>query len=179
MRLTLLFRLLRLLWSQFLPHCNFGLHGVLQPGVNQIRWYVCRRTIVQPIRLHPCVCLFLLPCSRSLVFSWLMALPTCFCHLWISPPAKSLRIGLLNSNLISCHRDIYCVAYMGASKSYQQFNPVFTLNEASFSSLNGDLYQRFIPCRFTGPYPKLCKKSSILICLVVWMSMMYEYFNTL
>ncbi|WP_443772357.1 hypothetical protein, partial [Alistipes putredinis] len=24
-------------------------------------------------------------------------------------------------NLISCHRDIYCVAYMGASKSYQPF----------------------------------------------------------
>ena len=30
--------------------------------------------------------------------------------------AVAILLGtLLNSNLISCHRDIYCVAYMGAS----------------------------------------------------------------
>ncbi len=97
MRLTFCIRLLRLLRSQFLPCCNFGLHRVLLPDISitlRRGWYRCRRTIVQPIRLHPCVCLFLLPYSRSVVIGWLMTLLTCFCHLWVSPPAESLRIGL-------------------------------------------------------------------------------------
>src|SRR5574344_601085 len=44
---------------------------------------------------------------------------------------------------------------------------VFTLNEASASSLNGDLYHRLTPCCLTGEYPKLCRESAILICLAV------------
>ena len=49
------------------------------------------------------------------------------------------------------------VAYMGASKSYHWLRSVFTLKEASVSSLKGDLYQRLIPCCLTGEYPRLCR----------------------
>ena len=31
------------------------------------------------------------------------------------------------------------------------------LNEASASSLSGDLYQRLLSCRLTGVYPRLCR----------------------
>ena len=95
-----------------------------------------------------------------------MTLPTCFCHLWISPPAKSLRIGLLNSNLISCHRDIYCVAYMGASKSYQIFRFLLTLNEGVISSLYGARNHAAQAVSLVGKQPIAFKKSTISICLV-------------
>ena len=55
-------------------------------------------------------------------------------------------------------------------KSYHWLRSVFILNEASASSLNGDLYHRLIPCCLTGEYPKLCRKSAILICLAVCIS---------
>ncbi|MDN0072572.1 hypothetical protein QVN97_11320 [Bacteroides caecigallinarum] len=95
-----------------------------------------------------------------------MALPTCYCHLWISPPAKSLRIGLLNSNLISCHRDIYCVAYMGASKSNQTFRCVSTLKDAVLSFLKGDLNQTSFPLRDTGICPISSRKPTREIRLI-------------
>ena len=63
---------------------------------------------------------------------------------------KSLRIGLLNSNLISCHRDIYCVAYMGASKSYHRLRSVFTLKEASVSSPQREICTKVDTLLFDG-----------------------------
>ena len=44
-----------------------------------------------------------------------------------------------------------------SAKSYHWLRSIFTLNEASVSSLNGDLYHRLIPCCLTGEYPKLCR----------------------
>lgn len=37
-----------------------------------------------------------------------------------------------------------------ASKSYHRLRSVFTLKDGSRSSLNGDLYHKFPPCRLTG-----------------------------
>lgn len=79
----------------------------------------------------------------------------------------------MNSNLISCQRDIYCVAYMGASKSYHRLRSVFTLKEGSCSSLNGELYHRLPPCCLTGLYPRLCRYSSMRICFASFMFIIF------
>lgn len=54
---------------------------------------------------------------------------------------------------------------------------VFTLNEGSVSSRNGDLYHRLIPCCLTGEYPKLYRKSAILICFAVCISIIRWVFE--
>ena len=50
-------------------------------------------------------------------------------------------------------------------KSCHWLMPRFTLNDGSFSSLNGDLYQRLFPFCFVGCIPIRPRYSSILICL--------------
>ena len=83
----------------------------------------CHRIIVQPIKLHPCVSLSSLQFSRHLTTNGLTALPTCYFPLWVSPPSKSVgsksyhHFWCWNTDLISCHRDIYYATFTGAQEN--------------------------------------------------------------